>query len=76
MNKVVLTAHKDGFAVELPQEVVARLGLSNGASLVLSETPAGLLLSPSPSEPEDDQQMAVARRVMREDAETLARLAK
>ncbi len=76
MNKVVLTAHKDGFAVELPQEVVVRLGLSIGANLVLSETPAGLLPSPLPPAGEYASQMAVAERVMREDAETLARLAK
>ena len=56
------------------KELLAKLGLGQGDSLYAIETPDGLRLSTS--DPVFEEQMAVARRIMKEHRAILRELAK
>jgi putative addiction module antidote len=60
--------------VIIPKELLAKLGLGQGDSLYAIETPDGLRLSTS--DPVFEEQMAVARRIMKERWAVLRELAK
>jgi putative addiction module antidote len=60
--------------VIIPKDVLAKLGLSEGDTLYGVETPDGLRLSTS--DPVFEEQMAVARRIMKERRAVLRELAK
>jgi putative addiction module antidote len=60
--------------VIIPKELLAKLGLGQGDSLYAIETPDGLRLSTS--DPVFEEQMAVARRIMKEHRAILRELAK
>ena len=57
----------------LPKELLARLRVELGDTLYASETPAGVLLTPS--NPDGDARVAMAETIMREDREVLQGLA-
>jgi putative addiction module antidote len=60
--------------VIIPKDVLAKLGLGEGDTLYGIETPEGLRLSTS--DPVFEEQMAVARRIMKERWAVLRELAK
>jgi putative addiction module antidote len=60
--------------VIIPKEMLAKLGVGQGDSLYAIETPEGLRLSTS--DPVFEEQMAVARRIMKEHRAILRELAK
>jgi putative addiction module antidote len=60
--------------VIIPKDVLAKLGLGEGETLYGIETPEGLRLSTS--DPVFEEQMAVARRIMKERWAVLRELAK
>lgn len=75
MNKPLkLVAVGNSTGVILPKEVLARLKVDKGDALYLVETPDGLELRAH--DPEFEQQMAVAREVMRRRRAALRELAK
>ena len=63
-----------GAGVELPRELLAKLGVDGSGVLHVTELPDGLKLTPH--DPELDEQMQVAERVMRDDRDVLKRLAR
>ncbi|MGH9599279.1 MAG: AbrB/MazE/SpoVT family DNA-binding domain-containing protein, partial [Terracidiphilus sp.] len=58
----------------LPKEVLTRLKVSKGDSVFLTEAPDGFRITPYDSEFEED--MAIARTVMRKRRDLLRELAK
>ena len=58
----------------LPKEVVARLHVSDGDIVYLTEAPDGFRLTPY--NPEFERQMTIARKVMKADRDVLRELAK
>jgi putative addiction module antidote len=58
----------------LPKDVLARLNVTAGDSLFLIEGPGGYRLTPY--DPEFEQQMAIAKDVMKSDRDILRELAK
>jgi putative addiction module antidote len=71
-----LTIRKIGNSegVILPKEILARLHVSEGDSLYVTETPDGVALRTY--DPAFEKQMEMAERVMREDRDVLRELAK
>lgn len=61
-HTLTLTPVGDAVGVILPQEILDRLQVAAGDTLFLTETAAGILLSPV--DPEVSAQLAAARRVM------------
>ena len=59
----------------LPKELLARLGLSQGDSVIVSEGP-DRSLTLSPYDPDDDETMRIAREAMRNYKNVLKALAK
>ena len=59
----------------LPKELLARLGLQQGDSVIVTEGPERSMTL-SPYEADDDDTMRLAREVMREYKNTLKTLAK
>jgi putative addiction module antidote len=59
----------------LPKELLARLGLSQGDSVVVSEGP-DRSLTLSPYDPDDEETMRIAREAMRNYKNVLKALAK
>jgi putative addiction module antidote len=59
----------------LPKELLARLGLEQGDSVVASETPEGLMLKRNDDET-FERGLEIAREVMKEYHQTLKELAK
>lgn len=77
MSSVVslrLTSIGNSVGVVLPKEALARLKLAKGDTLYLTEAPDGYRLTPY--NPEFDDQMSEARRIMRERRAALRQLAK
>ena len=64
----------DSLGVSLPREALVKLGVQEGGTLFLSETPEGLRLSVT--DPDHEAKMAVARRIMKERYDVLRELAK
>jgi putative addiction module antidote len=74
MTKVKVTTVGSSAGIVLPKEVLARLKVSKGDSLFLTESPDGFRITPY--DPEFEEQMSLARRFMRENRDVLRELAK
>lgn len=75
MNKALkLIPIGNSTGVILPKDVLARLHVAQGDTVSISETPGGVELRPY--EPDFEEQMAVARRVMERRRLALRELAK
>lgn len=71
--KLKITTVGNSAGVVLPKELLARLRLDKGDTLYVTELPDGIKLMPY--DPEFEQQMEVAERIMREDRDLLRKLA-
>lgn len=69
-----LTSIGNSVGVVLPKDALARLKLEKGDVLYLTEAPDGYRLTPY--NPEFDEQMAEARRIMKDRRAALRALAK
>jgi putative addiction module antidote len=74
MVELKLKSIGNSVGVIIPKEMLAKLGLGQGDTLYAIETPEGLRLSTS--DPVFEEQMAVARRIMKERWAVLRELAK
>jgi len=74
MVKLKVTTIGSSVGVVLPKEVLARLKVSKGDSLFLTESPEGFRITPYDSEFE--KQMSMARDFMRKRRNVLRELAK
>ena len=74
MHALKLTQIGNSIGVILPKEVLARLKLSKGDLLHVTETPDGLALTPY--DPSFDEQLEMGREFMREYRDTFRALAK
>lgn len=74
MTKLKLTAVGNSAGVVLPKEILARLKLEKGDSVYLTECQDGYRLTPY--NPEFEQQMKAARRVMLKRRAALRELSK
>lgn len=74
MSTLKLTAIGNSVGIVLPKEVLAKLNLEKGDTLYLTESPDGFRLTPY--DPEFEQQMVEARRIMKKRREVLRELAK
>ncbi len=74
MTKLKVTTIGSSAGIILPKEVLARLKVSKGDSLFLTESPGGYRITPY--DPEFEEDMALARKVMRERRNLLRELAK
>lgn len=64
----------NSLGIVLPKELIARLRVSKGDKLFVQETVDGIRLTPY--DPEFQQQMEIAKMVMREDRDALRALSK
>ena len=64
----------NSLGVVLPKEMIARLRVTKGDSLFVQETVDGIRLTPY--DPEFQQQLEIAKMVMREDRDALRALSK
>ena len=69
-----LTKVGNSVGVILPKEVLARLGVELGDSIILTEAPDGFRVTPY--DEEFERQMTAARRIMKESRNVLRELAK
>jgi putative addiction module antidote len=74
MVKLKLTQVGSSTGVVLPKEVLARLKVVKGDALYLTESPDGFRITPY--DPEFEEDMAIARKVMRDNRDALRELAK
>jgi putative addiction module antidote len=74
MTTLKLTQIGNSVGVILPKEVLARLKVGKGDSLFVSDSPAGVVLSPY--SPEFEVQMEAARDIMKSRRNVLRELAK
>ena len=74
MHTLKLTQIGNSVGVILPKEVLARLKLSKGDTLHVSETPGGIALTPY--DPSFEEQVDMGREFMREYRDTFRALAK
>ena len=74
MHALKLTQIGNSIGVILPKEVLARLKLSKGDLLHVTDTPDGLALTPY--DPSFDDQLETGREFMREYRDTFRALAK
>ncbi len=74
MVKLKLTTVGSSTGVVLPKEVLARLKVEKGDTLFLTDSPDGYRITPY--DPEFEQQMELARHVMRDRRNVLKELAK
>ena len=74
MHALKLTQIGNSVGVILPKEVLARLKLSKGDTLHVSETPDGIALTPY--DPSFQEQVDMGRELMREYRDTFRALAK
>jgi putative addiction module antidote len=74
MTSLKVTRVGNSVGVILPREVLTQLKVEPGDSLFLTETPDGFRLTPY--DPEFEEQIAVAQRVMKRDRAILHELAK
>lgn len=73
MITLKLTTVGDSVGVVLPRELLEKLGVQEGDTLYVVETPRGIELTST--DPTFAEQMEVAERVMREDYDALRKLA-
>jgi len=74
MVKLKLTQVGSSTGLVLPKEVLSRLKLVKGDALYLTESPDGFRITPY--DPEFEEDMAIARKVMRDNRDALRELAK
>jgi putative addiction module antidote len=74
MTTLKLTQIGNSVGVILPKEVLARLKLEKGDTVFVTDTPGGVTITPYSETFE--QQMAAARRVMKQRRNVLRELAK
>jgi putative addiction module antidote len=74
MTRLKVTTIGSSAGIILPKEVLARLKLSKGDSIFLTESPEGYRITPY--DPEFEDQMDSARSFMRERRNVLRELAK
>ena len=74
MIELKLTAIGDSVGVVLPKEALARLKVSKGDTLYITETPDGYRLTPH--DPAFEAQLAAAREIMKKRRAALGELAK
>ena len=74
MHALKLTQIGNSVGVILPKEVLARLKLSKGDILHVTETPDGIALTPY--DPSFEEQVELGREFMREYRDTFRALAK
>ena len=74
MYTLKITAIGNSLGVVLPKEALARLKVSRGDALYVTETPDGFRLTPY--DPAFEEQMSAARRVMKKRRAALRELAK
>jgi putative addiction module antidote len=74
MVKLKLTQVGSSTGLVLPKEVLTRLKVVKGDALYLTEAPDGFRITPY--DPEFEEDMAIARKVMRDNRDALRELAK
>lgn len=74
MVKLKITTIGSSAGIILPKEVLLRLKVAKGDSVFLTESPDGVRITPY--DPEFEEQMALARRFMRERRDVLRELSK
>lgn len=74
MAKLKLIQVGSSTGLVLPKEVLTRLKVVRGDALYLTECPDGFRITPY--DPEFEEDMAIARRVMRDNRDALRELAK
>ena len=74
MSALKLTQIGNSVGVILPKELLSRLKLEKGDTLFVSDAANGVMLTPN--DPELDEQMAQARRIMKKRRAVLHELAK
>ncbi|MDX2023539.1 MAG: AbrB/MazE/SpoVT family DNA-binding domain-containing protein [Deltaproteobacteria bacterium] len=74
MTTLKLTQIGNSVGVILPKEVLARLKIEKGDTLYLTDTPAGIALSPY--QPDFEEQVEEGRKFMKEFRDTFRVLAK
>ena len=74
MVKLKVTTIGSSAGVVLPKEVLTRLKVGKGDSLFLTESPDGFRITPY--DPEFEEDMAIARKVMQKRRNLLRELAK
>lgn len=74
MVKLKLTQVGSSTGLVLPKEVLARLKVVKGDAVYLTESPDGFRITPY--DPEFEEDMAIARKVMRDNRDALRELAK
>jgi len=74
MHALKLTSVGNSTGLILPREVLAKLRLSKGETVYLTETPDGFMITPYNEE--FARQMELAEKIMREDRDVLKALAK
>lgn len=72
MNTVKIRDIGNSLGIVLPKELIARLRVQKGDTLFVQETVDGIRLTPY--DPEFQEQMEAARKVMREDRDALRAL--
>jgi putative addiction module antidote len=74
MTTIQIRSIGNSLGVVLPKEMIARLRVAKGDILFVQETVDGIRLTPY--NPEFQQQMEIAKMVMREDRDALRALSK
>jgi putative addiction module antidote len=74
MVKLKLTQVGSSTGLVLPKEVLTRLKVVKGDAVYLTESPDGFRITPY--DPEFEEDMAIARKVMRDNRDALRELAK
>lgn len=74
MFKLKVTTLGNSTGVVLPKEVLAKMHIKKGDNLYLTPTPNGFEISPY--NPEFEQEMEIARKVMKQYRSALRELAK
>lgn len=70
--KLTIVPLARGVGVELPREILDRLGVDRGGVLHVSELPDGIKLTPN--DPALEEQVQVADGLLREDRDVIKRL--
>jgi putative addiction module antidote len=74
MMKLKLTTVGSSIGAVFPKEVLSRLRVTKGDSLFITESPDGFRLTPF--DPDFEEDMTIARKVMRKRRDLLRELAK
>lgn len=74
MQKLKLTQIGNSVGVILPKEILARLKLTKGDTVFVTDAPDGVMVSPY--DPEVAEQLALGREFMKEYRDTFHALAK